>query len=40
MDIIRTTLEELEAQMRALARELKLQPIEDKIELHPTIGEL
>ena len=33
-------LEELESQKRALTRELSLQTEEDKIVLHPNIGEL
>ena len=40
MESIRTTLEELESQKRALNRELSLQTEEDKIVLHPNIGEL
>ena len=40
MESIRKTLEELEAQKRALTRELSLQTEEDKIVLHPNIGEL
>ena len=40
MESIRNTLEELEMQKRALTRELSLQTEEDKIVLHPNIGEL
>ena len=40
MESIRTTLAELESQKRALNRELSLQTEEDKIVLHPNIGEL
>ena len=40
MESIRKTLEELESQKRALTRELSLQTEEDKIVLHPNIGEL
>jgi hypothetical protein len=40
MDSIRNTLEELEVQKRGLTRELSLQTEEDKIVLHPNIGEL
>ena len=40
MDTIRNTLEELEVQKRGLTRELSLQTEEDKIVLHPNIGEL
>ena len=40
MESIRTTLEELEVQKRSLTRELSLQTEEDKIVLHPNIGEL
>ena len=40
MESIRNTLEELESQKRALTRELSLQTEEDKIVLHPNIGEL
>ena len=40
MDSIRNTLEELEVQKRGLTRELSLQREEDKIVLHPNIGEL
>ena len=40
MESIHNTLEELEVQKRALTRELSLQTEEDKIALHPNIGEL
>ena len=40
MESIRSTLEQLEVQKRALTRELSLQTEEDKIVLHPNIGEL
>ena len=40
MESIRNTLEELEIQKRTLTRELSLQTEEDKIVLHPNIGEL
>ena len=40
MESIRNTLEELEVQKRTLTRELSLQTEEDKIVLHPNIGEL
>ena len=40
MESIRSTLEELEVQKRALTRELSLQTEEDKIVLHPNIGDL
>ena len=40
MESIRNTLEQLEIQKRALTRELTLQTEEDKIVLHPNIGEL
>ena len=40
MESIRDTLEELEVQKRALTRELSMQTEEDKIVLHPNIGEL
>ena len=40
MDSIRATLEDLEAQKRKLTHQLKLQTEEDKIALHPNIGEL
>ena len=40
MESIRNTLEELEVQKRALTRELSMQTEEDKIVLHPNIGEL
>ena len=40
MESIRNTLEELEVQKRALTRELSLQTEDDKIVLHPNIGEL
>ena len=40
MESIRNTLEELEVQKRALTRELSLQTEDDKIVVHPNIGEL
>ena len=40
MESIRSTLEELETQKRALVRESALQTQEDKIVLHPNIGAL
>ena len=40
MESIRNTLEELEVQKRALTRELSLQTEDDKIIVHPNIGEL
>ena len=40
MESIRNTLEELEVQKRGLTRELSLQTEQDKIILHPNIGEL
>ena len=40
MESIRNTIEELEVQKRTLTRELSLQTEEDKIVLHPNIGEL
>ena len=40
MESIRSTLEELETQKRALVREIALQTQEDKIVLHPNIGAL
>ena len=40
MESIRNTLEELEVQKRNLTRELSLQTEDDKIVLHPNIGEL
>ena len=40
IETIHTTLEELEVQKRTLTRELSPQTEDDKIVLHPNIGEL